>query len=492
MSNKPKVLRDALTRVIEELEEYHAKFGDLPLGVVQAASHHSGYSEGHIRRTLRQRGPGHQAKATRTKDHFEVTDDIAAQVFLHGGNLAKTHEELSKTQKLPSLSTFKRYVIAHMGTGQLAYARKGSAKFRDKQLYLTANYHHRAHTYQMDHCVLDIWIVPRNHKNPVKPQLTVVMDAHTRYVLSWVLTVGAPTADEVRAALIQAIWPGHAPDGTPVGGRPIKVQWDRGKEFLADVITDACLRTNIQPSPLPAKSPHLKGRLERFFGTLQGDLLPSLPGHSAGARDLRGNSALEKHALGEDAFLVRLAIWTDTYNDQMVNSSTGKTPTQMWADDDHPLDWVAPELLWLDFLQAKDCKVHKFGVRFDTINFLGECLQGQVGRTVEIRFLPHDRTFIEVFQGGVHLGTCYPASDLTAEQEQEILVRRKQDRLEAKEHFTRANRIRNTQDPDTQRVGTDKKGKKVVLPVEIDITAEPEDTLLDTPLDENPDQLRFS
>lgn len=66
-------------------------------------------------------------------------------------------------------------------------------------------------------------MVPRGHKIAVKPWITAVMDASTRYVLSWMVTFGRPTAEEVRAALIQAILIRPAPDDeTLVGGLPVR------------------------------------------------------------------------------------------------------------------------------------------------------------------------------------------------------------------------------------------------------------------------------
>jgi hypothetical protein len=81
---------------------------------------------------------------------------------------------------------------------------------------------------------------------------------------------------------------------------------------------------------------------------------------------------------------------------------------------------------------------------------------------VEIRHLPHDRSFIEVFLDGDHIGTAYPHERLTAEQEQDLIERREADRAEARKRFTVANRMRRTAHPTTERLTTDKTGNRIV------------------------------
>jgi putative transposase len=216
----------------------------------------------------------------------------------------------------------------------------------------------------------------------VKPWITAVMDGATRYLLSWVVTFGRQGSEEVRAALMQSFMLRTAPDGqTIVGGRPLRAVWDRGLEFLSNLITESCMRLDVTPVALPAYSPHLKGRLERFWDFLKKDALPTLPGYSEGPKDLRGNSAIASYALGEDKFLVVLADWMDEYIAQHKLSTTGRTPLQMWKDDATPLEEIPEERLWTDFLVAKDrCKVSKNGIRFDRIDWTAPGLQGKTGR----------------------------------------------------------------------------------------------------------------
>src|SRR3954451_7714213 len=110
------------------------------------------------------------------------------------------------------------------------------------------------------------------------------------------------------------------------------------------------------PIALPAYSPHLKGRLERFWRTLKTSLLLPLPGYSEGPHDMRGNHAIADRALGEDEFLLLLDDWMTDYNANHVVSTMRMTPLQAWRADGTQLDEIAPERLWQDMLVAKDGK----------------------------------------------------------------------------------------------------------------------------------------
>lgn len=473
MANKAKYLRPVADRAVDQLVAHHQEHGALPSELVQEHAARSGYSVRHLRRLVSQRLERAAARHDQ-QPSFAIDETVVAAVFLACGCLARAYRLLeSRDVDLPSLSTFKRHVTASLGTAQLAYAKKGSAGFRDAKAYLASRYPHRLHTVLLDHTELPIWVVPRGTKTPVKPWMTAVMDAKTRYVLSWTITFGRPTQTEVRAALMSAITLRVAPDGeTVVGGKPMRAVWDRGLEFLANLITESCLRLDVLPVALPAYSPHLKGRLERFWRFLQGDCLSVLPGYTSGPRDLRGNSAIANAALGEDEFLLKLADWMDWY--LLEHRVSGRlTPLEAWRADGHPLESVEPEQLWVDMLVAKErCKVSKNGIRFDRIDWTAPEVTGVCGRKVEIRYLPHDRTFIEVFLDGAHLCTAYPQQDLTPDQEQALMKRRQDEFARARSRFTTANRQRKRNaDGEVHRLATDKNGRRMVI--------EPVDDLLE-------------
>jgi putative transposase len=460
MANKPKYLRAAAERAVQSMLTYQQEHGELPRHIVAQHAATTGYSERHLHRLLKE-----QAGATPAKEPgFAVTEDVITAVFACCGRISQAHRRLEREgMELPSESTFRRRIEKAMGADQLAYARGGSSAMRDKQVYLAGRFDHRNQAVQLDHAQLPIWVVPRGHRHAVKPWITAVMDSYSRYVLSWVITFGRPTAEEVRAALVSAITLRVAPDGeTLVGGKPSRAMWDRGLEFLSDLITESCLRLDILPVALPAYTPQLKGRIERFWRFFKDDCLSPLPGYDDGPQDLRGNNAIASKAMGEDDFLIKVADWMDWYTTKH-RIKKQRTPLEAWKADGTPLDTVPPEQLWVDMLLAKStARVGKNGIRFDGVDWT-PLRGGLVGRSVEIRYLPHDRTFIEVFVNGEHYCTAHPQLALTADEEDEQIELRQKSRLEAQKRFTTANRQRSSEvEGDVYRLDKAKNGKRAV------------------------------
>lgn len=497
MSNKPKSQRSARDRAVDFLLTRHREERALVTDDFREQARISGYSVRQLKRYVdaHTQAPRPERAPATGNTPFSVDEDVIVAVFRNCGRLAATRRRLMDLgRKVPSLSTFRRHVVRAMGTDQLAYARKGSQAFRDAQVHLHRPDGYRMQSIELDHTELPIYVVPRGRKHAIKPWMTLAMDTATRYPLGWVITFGRPTAEEVRATLVQSMTMRLAPDGiTRVGGRPVRAVWDRGLEFLSNIITESCLRLDVIPVALPAYSPHLKGRLERFWGFLKTDALSHLPGYTDGPYDLRGNTSLAGAALGEDTFLIKLADWMDWYITEHVHSSTGTTALQKWQDDATPLDEIAPERLWLDFLVAKDrCKVSKNGIRWDRIDWVAPELQGKVGRHVEIRYLPHERSFVEVFIDGEHLCTATPNVLLDDEASHQLLLRRQQARRQALQRQTAANRQRRTDYDDVHRLTKDKDGRRsVVDPAEDDLLAGGDRALRELLGDDDPDQKRL-
>lgn len=460
MTNKPKIQRPLATRAVTELSALRERHGELPPGELARAAEETGYSERHLRRLLTRAtaaDAGADTPAATPARPYPVDDQVRLAVHRASGNIAVAHGLLAKQRPVPSIRTLRRRIASEMTSAERAFARHGSPGLRSAQQYLHADYGGRLDTVQLDHTQLPVLVVPRGHKRAHKPWITAVMDSSTRYPLSWVITFGSPNADQIRAAFIQAMLMRPAPDGvTWVGGRPGNAICDRGKDFLSAVVAQSCLRLGVHCHALPGYSPHLKGRLERFWRFLKSNFLAPLPGYLDGPHDIRGKALFAGAALGEDDFVERLAQWMDWYTTEHVNSSTGLTALQMWQQDATPITAIAPERLWQDFLLSSKHKVGKEGIRFERIYYKVIDPKRPVnnGQTVEVRHLPHDRSFIEVFRDGEHLGTGYPSELLTPDQEQQFLHTRAQQRQAALARYTVANNLRSRQ-PGAGRVGTD-------------------------------------
>lgn len=458
MSNRPRYERRLRDSAIEQLLQILNDAGQITSQQWQAASEASTYSVRHLKRIMKTHVEGAAQEGSYTLGENEIT-----AIYLAGGRLKQAHRHLlAEGIELPSARHFSRIAHAQLGSVILGYARGGERLARTIHVTVPFEEEHRGQTYELDHTELPIWIIPRGRTiQAVRPWLTVAIDRQTRYVVGWVITIGRPSAAEVAACIAQGCMFRQAPDGkTMVGGVPERVVWDRGLEFLAASITEMCQRQRIMPFPLPAYTPEGKARLERFWRFLKEDCLSDLPGYIDSHKDLAGKPTTTHRLLGEKEFVRILEEWLSDYVTAHVVSTMGVTPLGAWQRDQTPLRTVPSEVLWQDFLVSKaKVKVSKNGVRFDTIDFVAPELTDYVGRHVEIRYLPHDRTFIEVFADGAHVCTAWPRHALDADTRQEVIAHRSTSVSEAKKWGRASSRRRYAGHDESYPMEQDKRGR---------------------------------
>ena len=425
-----------------------------PSSVVRELATETGYSTRQVKRRM-QMVMGLLEPVRR----WAPTETDVLAVYLWSGVLTRAYSEMGYREPCvnqetgvltlgigPSLSTFKRRIKALLGSVKLAHARHGSAKAREAQLYLkNPEPPHRNVKWEMDHTELRNWVVPKGSRTPVKPWLTVVIEVKHKVVLGWAISYGTPTQESVRAALMQAIHLRYE-NGIAVGGRPMIVMWDRGLEFLADLISDACNTLKFYGLATPPMTPNQKGSIEAWNKTIKTNFCPPLPGYTGGARDLRGRSSLETHALGEELYTAKLADWIDHYNHHRPHSALGGlTPIQSWAQDTHPLDIVEDEALWFGFLKGGNkVKISKNGARFRKRDYTAPELHGFTGRGLEVKYLPSDFSFIELFDNGTYVCTAFEHEAMTAEEREAFFEQRRNDRAESTQYVRKANLLRNS------------------------------------------------
>jgi putative transposase len=194
-----------------------------------------------------------------------------------------------------------------------------------------------------------------SNQMPARPWLTTVMDDHSRAICGYTAFLGAPSAMNTALALRQAIWPKEGP-GWPMCGIP-------------DVL------------------------YERFFGTVNTELLAELPGHIAEGqrrpvpvltlKDLDG--ALHSFVTGQ-------------YH-QREHAEIRATPQQAWAGDGWlpRLPATIDELNLLLLTVAKPRIVHRDGVHFQGLRYVSPLLAAYVREPVIVRYDPRDITEVRIF-----------------------------------------------------------------------------------------------
>ena len=200
----------------------------------------------------------------------------------------------------PSYSTV-RAIVQALDPALVTLALEGPASYRDQYELV---YRFRAdrpnHIWQADHTELDIMIVGANGK-PDRPWLTAVEDDYSRAICGYTVFTGAPSALNTALALRQAIW--RKPDPSWVMcGLPDVLYVDHGSDFTSHHLDRTAVELHIRLIHSTVARPQGRGKIERFFGTVNTELLTTLPGHlGPGSRPPTPTLDLSTldHAIGE-------------------------------------------------------------------------------------------------------------------------------------------------------------------------------------------------
>lgn len=248
--------------------------------------------------------------------------------------------------------------------------------------------------WQADHSPLDILLI-RPDGEADKPWLSVILDHYSRAVAGYFLSFEAPSALHTSLALRQAIWRKEDPPWT-VCGIPEVLYTDNGSDFtsrhLEQVGADLKIRLVFS---IPGK-PRGRGRIERFFRTLNEMFLCELPGYAPA-----GGGVCGKPKLTLADFDARLrTFFLDDYQHREC-AETKTPPAKRWAANGF-LPRMPESLEQLDLLLlcvAKTRRVRVDGIHFQNLRYISTTLAAYVGETVTLRFDPRDMAELRVFHG---------------------------------------------------------------------------------------------
>ena len=246
--------------------------------------------------------------------------------------------------------------------------------------------------WQADHTPLDILLI-RPDGAAAKPWLTTVLDDYSRAVAGYFLSFASPSALHTSLALRQAIWRKEDPRWI-VCGIPDVLYTDNGSDFTSQHLEQvgADLKIRLVFS-IPGK-PRGRGRIERFFSTVNEMFLCELEGYAPAGGAVRGEPTL---TLAEFDNRFR-AFLLDVYHHR-ENAETKMAPLERWEATGF-LPRMPDSLEQLDLLLiqvAKARQVRVDGIHFQSLRYISTTLAAYVGETVTLRFDPRDMAEIRVF-----------------------------------------------------------------------------------------------
>ena len=248
--------------------------------------------------------------------------------------------------------------------------------------------------WQADHTLLDCW-VQQEGGPPARPWLSIVLDDYSRAVAAFRLSFDAPSALQTALLLRQAIWPKALPHWQ-VCGIPATFYTDHGSDFTSHHLEQVSADLKMSLVFSEAGMPRGRGRIERFFRTINQMLLCGLPGYTPAGKPA------EKTLLtlsGCEAHLRQFLL--EEYH-QRPHSETGVAPQIRWAAGGF-LPRLPESLEQLDLLLLtvpKSRKVRQDGIHFQGLRYLDTTLAAYVGEQVIIRYDPRDLAELRVFYEG--------------------------------------------------------------------------------------------
>lgn len=165
-----------------------------------------------------------------------------------------------------------------MPRGLVSLAHEGSKEYKQKfdLLYIReANYPNEI--WQADHMLLDILLICEEDKKAQRPWLTIIIDDYSRSISGYELSYMAPSAKKTSLALRQGIWNKNEPHWS-ICGIPSILYTDHGSDFTSKHIEQVCIDLKIELIFSSIGIPRGRGKIERFFRTLNQLLISELEG----------------------------------------------------------------------------------------------------------------------------------------------------------------------------------------------------------------------
>lgn len=293
----------------------------------------------------------------------------------------------------PSYATV-RQIIRGLDPGLMTLAHAGPVAYRDRfELALRWEADAPNAIWQADHTQMDVMILDARGR-PARPWLTLILDDYSRAIAGYAVFLEAPSALQTALALRQAVWRKSDP-AWAICGLPGTLYTDHGSDFISQHLEQVAADLHVRLTFSTAGVPQGRGKIERIFGSITTELLPTLPGYLAPNR--RG-APENTPALSLGALDAEIAGWIRCYNER-THPETKAAPGTRWATGGW-LPRMPDSLEDLDLLLltvAKARTVHRDGIRFEGVRYVDLTLAAYIGEPVTVRYDPRDLAEIRVF-----------------------------------------------------------------------------------------------
>src|SRR3954447_4006154 len=226
-----------------------------------------------------------------------------------------------------------------------------------------------------------------------------VIDDYSRAVAGYFLSFEDPSALHTSLALRQAIW--RKEDSRwIVCGIPDILYTDNGSDLTSQHLEQVGADLKIRLVFSIPRKPRGRGRIERFFSTVNEMFLCELDGYAPAGGVVRGKSTL---TLAEFDNRFRTFL-LDVYQ-RRENAETKTPPVERWQANGFlprmPDSLEQLDLLLIQIVKAR--QVRADGIHFQNLRYISITLAAYVGETVTLRIDPRDVAEVRVFHEGKFL-----------------------------------------------------------------------------------------
>lgn len=206
---------------------------------------------------------------------------------------------------------------------------------------------------EIDHTILDLFVVDDRTSLPMgRPYVTACIDDFTRCILGIYVGFNPPSYQTVAQCLKDCFRPKvELRDEYP----EIKSEWpaygvmrelvlDNGLEFHSESLEQVCYSLGIEMHYSARREPWFKGKIERFFGSLNRGVAHGVPGTSFSNIFEKDDYDPAKHAVITLSTLKQIIrMWVADVYHQKHHRAIQTTPAAMWTSSIKPEDIRLPD-----------------------------------------------------------------------------------------------------------------------------------------------------
>jgi putative transposase len=273
---------------------------------------------------------------------------------------------------------------------------EGSDLLTDRNIYRREAPHPNV-MWQADHTPLDIRIFNEKGQS-ARPWLTIILDDYSRCIAGYQISFQAPSALQTALTLRQAIWRKQQAHWH-VCGIPSTFYTDHGSDFTSTHLEQVAADLKIELIFSQFGVPRGRGKIERFFSSVNQLFLSHQPGYSPSG-DKEGIATLSL-----EEFEARFQTWLLEDYHYREQKEIQNAPQARWETGAF-LPNMPESLEQLDLLLltvAKTRRVHQDGIHFRGLRYLDLTLAAYVGEEVIIRYDPLDMAEIRVYTQNIFL-----------------------------------------------------------------------------------------